>query len=159
MEYDAKVVPQGKLFDWEASSWNLTQVKTADELAKLIGQIDTKEQALAFVKFFTSSPTRHLLKPNPFSGIEPEDSYAPMPSSLSRLLTPAAADKADDRWVIERDLLLYPNQTNNVVQESQTAARLVRSKETISQTGTYTFSAEQVLLEGDQVNNLLPYYY
>ena len=51
MEYDASIVPMGKLFDLEVSSGNLTQVKTVDELSKLTGQINAKEQALAFVKF------------------------------------------------------------------------------------------------------------
>ena len=155
MEYDASIVPMGKLFDLEVSSGNLTQVKTVDELSKLTGQINAKEQALAFVKFFTSEPTRHLLKPNPFSGIEPSDSYVKMTGSLTRLLTSAKVDRIDGQWVIERDLLLYPNWTS---QKLQTPAQLVRSLETLSQAGTYTFNIKQVLAEGDGVNALLPYY-
>lgn len=155
MEYDTSIVPMAKLFDLEASSGNLTQVKTVDELSKLTGQINAKEQALAFVKFFTSEPTRHLLKPNPFSGIEPSDSYVKMTGSLTRLLTSAKIDRIDGQWVIERDLLLYPNWTS---QKLQTPAQLVRSHETMSQAGTYTFNIKQVLSEGDEVNTLLPYY-
>lgn len=167
MEYDASIVPMGKLFDEEkyggfgehAIEILSTQIKGVDELSGIIGQISTKEQASAFVKFFTSEPTRHLLKPNPFLGIEPSDWYVQtivqMPSSLSKLLTPAKIDKVGGQWVIERDLLMYPNWEN---QKQQTPAQLVRSRETISQAGTYTFSISRVLAEGDEVNNLLPYY-
>ncbi|MBI2409947.1 hypothetical protein HYV30_02790 [Candidatus Kaiserbacteria bacterium] len=155
MEYDASIVPMGKLFDLEVSSGNITQVKGVDELSLITGQVNTKEQASAFVKFFTTEPTRHLLKPNPISGIEPSDSYAQMPSSISKLLTPAKIDKVGGQWVIERDLLLYPNWAN---QQQKTPAQLVRSRETISQAGAYAFNISRVLAEGNEVNNLLPYY-
>lgn len=156
MEYDPSIVPTGKLFDLETSSGNLTQVETVDELSKITGTISTKEQALAFAEFFTSIPAM-FLDQNPLSGIEPSHPYARerMPSSLSRLLTPAKVDKVSGQWVIERDLLMYPNQAN---QQQQTPAQLVRSRETISPTGTYTFSVSKVLAEGKEVNNLLPYY-
>lgn len=155
MEYDASIVPTGKLFNLEVSSGNVIQIKDVGELSLVTGQINTKEQAFAFVKFFTTEPTRHLLKPNPISGIEPSDSYAQIPSSLSKFLTSAKIDKVDGQWVIERDLLLYPNWVN---QQQQAPAQLVRSLETISQTGTYTFNISKVFAEGNEVNNLLPYY-
>ncbi len=158
MEYDASIVPMGKLFDLEASSGNITQVKGVDELSRITGQISTKEQALAFVKFFTSEPTEFLLKPNPISGIEPSDERrqgGQMPNSLTRLMTTTKIELRDGQWVIERDLLMYPNWAN---QKQQTPAQLVRSHETISQTGTYTFSVGKVLAEGGEINKFLPYY-
>jgi len=159
MEYDASIVPMGKLFDLEVSSGNITQVKGVDELSLITGKISTKEQALAFVKFFTSEPTEFLLKPNPLSGLEPSDERrqgGQIPSSLTRLMTTANVELRDGQWVIERDLLMYPNWWTN--QKQQILAQLIRSRETISQTGTYTFSVGKVLAEGDEINKFLPYY-
>ncbi len=153
MEYDASIVPMGKLFDLEASSGNIVQVKSADELLKLTGQFNTREEALAFVKFFTTDPTRFLLS-SPVSGIELSDPFAHMPSSLVGLLSHPKIDKIGEQWVIERDLIMYPNYTN----QQKTQAQLIRSHETISQIGIYTFSISKVLAEGGEVNNLLPYY-
>ena len=158
MEYDASIVPMGKLFDLEVSSENITQVKSVDELSRITGQISTKEQALAFVKFFTSELTGFLLKPNPISGIEPSDERkqgGQMPNSLTRLMTTANIELRDGQWVIERDLLMYPNWAN---QKQQTPAQLVRSHEIISQAGTYTFGIGKVLAEGDEINRFLLYY-
>lgn len=158
MEYDASSVPIEKLFDLEVSSGNITQVKNVDELTRITDQIKNKEQALAFVKFFTSAPTGFLLESDPVSGIEPSDESrqgGQMPNSLTRLMSPASIELSNDQWVIERDLLMYPNWAN---QKQQTPAQLVRSHETISQTGTYTFSIGKVLAEGNEINNFLPYY-
>jgi len=158
MEFDESIVPVGKLFDLEVSSRNITQVKGVDELSRITGQISTKEQALAFVKFFTSAPTKFLLKPNPLSGIEPSDERrqgGQMPNSLTRLMTATNVELRDGQWVIERDLLMYPDWAD---QKQQPPAQLVRSHETISQTGTYTFGIGKVLTEGDEINKFLPYY-
>jgi hypothetical protein len=158
MEYDASIVPMGKLFDLEVSSGNIIQIKGVDELFRITGLISTKEQALAFVEFFTSDPTRFLLNPNPLSGIEPSDERRPggqMPNSLTRFMTAPHVELRDGQWVIERDLLLYPVWANL---KQQTPAQLVRSRETISQTGTYSFSIGNVLAEGNEINNFLPYY-
>ncbi len=155
MEYDASIVPIGRLFNLEAWRGNLTQIRSVDELSRITGQMNTKGQVLSFVKFFTSEPTRHLLKPNPLLGIEPGDSHAQIPDALSKLLTPTKIDKIDGQWIIERDLLLYPRKETP---QQKTPAQLVRSRETISQTGVYTFSIGKVLAEGAEVNNLLPYY-
>ncbi len=155
MEYAASIVPIGKLFDLEISSGNIVQIKSVTELSGITGQIGTKEQASAFVKFFTSEPTRHLLKPNPVLGIVPSDSPMQLPSSLANLLTSTKVDVINGQWVIERDLLMYPTWAN---QKQQTPAQMVRSHETISRTGTYTFSVSKVLAEGNEVDNLLPYY-
>lgn len=163
MEYDASIVPMGKLFDLEVSSRNIIQIKGVDELSRIIGQISTKEQALAFVKFFTSYPTRFLLKPNPFHGIEPSDTvserpYRQMSDSLTRLMTTTNIELRNGQWVIERDLLMYPKYPNRADQKKQTPAQLVRSFETISKTGTYIFSVGKVLAEGDEIRKFLPYY-
>jgi hypothetical protein len=152
MEYDESIVPMGELFDLEVSSGNITQVKSVDELSLITGQITTEEQALAFVKFFTSEPTKFLLKPNPVSGIESSDEG---PNSLTRLMSPVSIELNNGQWVIERDLLMYPNWAN---QKQQTPAQLVRSREIISQTGIYTFSIGKVLAEGDEIDKFLPYY-
>ena len=102
--------------------------------------------------------TRFLLKPNPISGIEPSDPSrqgGQMPDSLTRLMTKTSVELSNGQWVIERDLLMYPNWTN---QKQQTPAQLVRSHETISQTGNYTFSIGKVLAGGNEINKFLPYY-
>ncbi len=137
--------PIVELFDLETPSGNFKEIKTVAELAQVIGEVNTKEHALGFVEFFSSEPTMYSLKPNRFSGIVPVDSVYRMPSSLARLLTPPNIEKVGGQWIIERDLFLYPN-------------RLVRSQETISQTGAYTSGIKQVLSEGDEVAKLLPYY-
>lgn len=158
MEYDASIIPMGGLFDLEVSIGNVIQIRGVDELSRLTGKIDTKEQALAFVRFFTSEPTKFLLKPNPILGIEPSDKRrrdGQMPNSLTRLMTTENVELRDGQWVIERDLLMYPSWVN---QKQQTPAQLVRSHETISQTGTYTFGIGNVLAEGDEINKFLLYY-
>ena len=158
MEYDASIAPMGSLFDLEISSGNLKQIKTVNELSELISAIRTKEEALALAEFFTSEPTKFLLTSNPFSGIEPSDSIrqgGQMPDSLTRLMTKTSVELRNGQWIIERDLLMYPNWAN---QKQQTPAQLVRSHETISQIGSYTFGISKVLAEGDEINKFLPYY-
>lgn len=155
MEYDERVVPSGWLFDLEVSSGKIIQIKNVDELSRVVDRIDTVEQASAFVNFFTSKPSRFLLQLDPFEGIEPSDAVMKIPSSPSKLLTPAKIDKVGGQWVIERDLLMYPVW---VSEEYQIPVRLVRSHETISQTGMYSFSISKVLAAGNQVPYLLPYY-
>jgi len=157
MEYDASIVPMGKLFDLEVSSGNVIQIKNVDELSRIAGKISAGEQALAFVEFFTSSPTKFLLN-SPISGIEPSDESrqgGQMPNSLTRLMTTANIELRDGQWVIERDLLMYPDWAD---QKQQPPAQLVRSHEIISQAGTYTFGIGKVLAEGDEINSFLLYY-
>lgn len=141
LEYNTSLAPTGKLFDLDMASGNITQIENATELSRIIGPIETKEQALALARFFTSDPTRFLLKQNPMEGIEPSD-------ESRRGITTVRLD--NDGWVIERNLLLYP--------KPPTPAQLVRTYETISKVGDYRFNIGQVLAAGDEINNLLPYY-
>jgi len=155
MKFDGSIVPMGKLFYVKGSNGSLTQIKNVSELSRITGQISTREQVLAFVSFFTSEPTKFLLEQNPVQGIEPAYSVSEMPQSLTRLLTTTTVELHNGQWVIERDLLRYPSLS---AQEQRVPAQLVRSYETLSQDGIYTFSIGRVLAEGDEVNSFLPYY-
>jgi len=143
-EYNSNM-NQAALF--ENSGIKFRQIKTAEELAALVDSINTKEEALAYVKFFSSLLARFSLRNDPCChGVEPTH----ITDSLASLLNSTSIEENSGQFVIERDLLLYP--------EGDKKARLVRSKEVVSKAGTYTFTIKQILSEGDQVNQHLPYY-
>lgn len=151
-EYEAAFVPSGRLYDLDLSSKEFRQIKSFEELSPLVGTLENQIQAEAFVKFITSTPARHLLESYPFRGIEPHDTYLQIPEPIAKLLYPTRVEPQDGGWLIERDLFLYPDNA------SQAPARFVRARETISKDNQYSFNIVKVIMEGDSINALLPYY-
>ncbi|MBI3997273.1 MAG: hypothetical protein HY352_06415 [Candidatus Omnitrophica bacterium] len=149
LEFDASILPFGRLFDVNPSNGTRRQLTTVQELLQIVGPISSADEAIAFVQFLTDYPTRFILK-KPFSGIEPSETIHPAPEELLRLMTPTQVEENGEDWIIERDLLLYPS--------APEPARLVRTRERVSKTGDYYFKVGRVLLEGVEVNQLLPYY-
>lgn len=149
--------PYYKIFDVTVK--NSSEIQAVEELIQPIDTLDAEEEALAFVQFFTDDDTRFALKDSPFDGIEPKDVYQQLPSLIMSKLTPTRVTSDDEKWIIERDVLLYPKyRTVNSKLELLTPAQLVRSREVVIKTGGYVFEVRKILMEGDMIDGVLIYY-
>ncbi len=148
MVFDSTIVPRGALFVVIPPGKTLARVSNVDELSSVVDMLTTSGEALAFVRFFTDMPTCFLLEKPPFYGLEVPSRAVHLSRVAKSYLRPPSVTQQDGRWVIERDLALYPPQQG----------QLIRSHEVVTSDGVYSFSVKEIYVKSGERGVGLPFY-
>lgn len=139
------------------------KIRTAEDLAPLLKEITSAEQALEFVRFLTSSEIRTFLSDIYYSEVHKKTEPANDGDREDRWFAVDAAQyeawnmheplvKAlDGQYRIERFVASYPRRENQQI----TPARLLKIWEWVDSEGHYRMEIQTILAEGEPIQKIL----
>ncbi|MDY0091824.1 MAG: hypothetical protein RBT80_03910 [Candidatus Vecturithrix sp.] len=181
---ERQIVPDTKLFEDRYSLWGVqgmelplaahryllardgkqeTIIRTSEDLAPLVKEIASAEQALEFVRFLTSQDIRTFLADIYYSEVHKKAETSEENAQESRWFAIEATQyeawdmhepivqALDGEYRIERFVASYPHRENQDI----VPARLLKIWEWVDREGHYRMEIQTILAEGEPVQKIL----
>lgn len=136
------------------------KIDTVEGLSQIIEEVRDEQEALALVSFFTSESYGFLFKDSLCRTLEkktsPDQKFLVVDEETYqawRLEEPKVEQK-DDQFHITRFLACYPRFDT----AEKTEAQLIKVYEVVDKVGKYELTSKEMIVEGHEVQKLLPYY-
>lgn len=139
------------------------KIRKAADLAPLVKEIGSAEQALEFVRFLTSTDIRSFLSDIYYHEVHkkietrdenaPEDRWFAIEEDQYEAwnLHGPIVEEVDDMYKIERFVASYPRRENQNI----TPARLLKIWEWVTREGFYSMEIQATIAEGEPIQKIL----